>query len=66
LVSENLYLAASIPLIGCRNPAAVFPLAALRPAAPAAAANGSLMPWLLAALVLAVIVVGGLYLASRR
>jgi hypothetical protein len=38
----------------------------LHPAAPAASSQGSVLPWLLAAAVLAVIVAGGLYLTSRR
>jgi hypothetical protein len=41
-------------------------VADLHPAAPAAANHGSVLPWLLAAAVLAVIVAGGLYLTSRR
>jgi hypothetical protein len=38
----------------------------VHPAAPAAVSQGSVLPWLLAAAILAVIVVGGLYLTSRR
>ncbi|MFL5927299.1 MAG: hypothetical protein ACJ77E_10220 [Gaiellaceae bacterium] len=38
----------------------------LHPAAPAAAEHGWVLPWLVAAAVLAVILVGGLYLTSRR
>ena len=54
-----------------RNPAVVHVLAAhllaeLRPAAPAAVSNSSVLPWLVAAVVLAVIVLGGVYLTSRR
>jgi len=41
-------------------------LADLHPAAPAASGHGWVVPWLLAAAVLAVIVAGGLYLTSRR
>jgi hypothetical protein len=41
-------------------------LAGLRPADPAALSNGSVLPWLIAAVVLAVIVLGGVYLTSRR
>lgn len=41
-------------------------VADLHPAAPAAANHGSVLPWLVAAAVLAVIVAGGLYLTSRR
>jgi len=43
-----------------------LPLADLRPAAPASLPEGSILPWLVAAAVLAVIVVGGMYLTSRR
>lgn len=43
-----------------------LPLADLRPAAPASAAGGSFLPWLVAAAVLAVVVTGGIYLTSRR
>jgi hypothetical protein len=41
-------------------------IADLHPAAPAAGGHGSILPWLLAAAVLAVIVASGLYLTSRR
>jgi hypothetical protein len=41
-------------------------LADLHPAAPAVTAEGSVLPWLVAAAVLALIVAGGLYLTSRR
>jgi hypothetical protein len=41
-------------------------LAGLRPADPAALSNSSVLPWLIAAVVLAVIVLGGVYLTSRR
>jgi hypothetical protein len=45
----------------------VYRLAAdLHPAAPATVSQGSVLPWLLAAAILAVIVAGGLYLTSRR
>jgi hypothetical protein len=42
-----------------------LPIAELHPAAPAVAAHGSVRPWLLAAVVLALIVAGGFYLVSR-
>jgi hypothetical protein len=41
-------------------------VADLHPAAPAAVGHGWVMPWLVAAAVLALIVAGGLYLTSRR
>ena len=41
-------------------------LAVLRPAAPPAAPDGSIVPWLVAVVVLAVIVASGVYLTSRR
>jgi hypothetical protein len=41
-------------------------LADVHPAAPAAAPHGSILPWLLGALVLAVIVASGVYLTSRH
>jgi hypothetical protein len=57
----------SFVLIRRRKPGRVYRLVAdLRPAAPAVASHGSVLPWLLAAAVLAVIVAGGLYLTSRR
>jgi len=46
--------------------AAVSLLADLHPAAPVAGPNGSMVPWLVAAAVLALVVVGGVYLTSRR
>jgi hypothetical protein len=45
---------------------AVRVLQVLRPAAPPSGPNGSIVPWLVAALVLAVVVAGGVYLTSRR
>jgi hypothetical protein len=44
----------------------VILLAQLHPASPITGSSGSLVPWLLAAAVLAVVVAGGVYLASRR
>jgi hypothetical protein len=41
-------------------------IGALRPAAPPPAQGGSIMPWLVAVVVLAVIVASGVYLTSRR
>jgi len=41
-------------------------LADLRPAAPASPTGGSIVPWLVLAAVLAVVVVGGMFLTSRR
>ncbi|HEX3807582.1 MAG TPA: hypothetical protein VHV52_12470 [Gaiellaceae bacterium] len=41
-------------------------LAHLRPAAPSGAPHGSLAAWVVVAVVLAFIVMGGLVLASRR
>jgi hypothetical protein len=41
-------------------------LDSLHPAAPPATPHGSILPWLVAAVVLAVIVASGVYLTSRR
>jgi hypothetical protein len=41
-------------------------LAELHPAAPASAPHGSILPWLLAAFVLALVVASGVYLSSRH
>jgi hypothetical protein len=38
----------------------------IHPAAPVSAPQGSVLPWLLAAVVLAVVVAGGFYLSSRH
>ena len=58
-------------LIRPRNPGGVNLLTdhligALRPAAPPPAQGGSITPWLVAVVVLAVIVASGVYLTSRR
>jgi hypothetical protein len=44
----------------------VLLLADLHPAAPVAGPHGSIVPWLVAVAVLAVVVAGGFYLTSRR
>ena len=57
-------------LIGYRNPGGVHPavgrLAELHPAAPPSVAHASVLPWLVAAIVLALVVTGGVYLSSRH
>jgi hypothetical protein len=44
----------------------VLLLTDLHPAAPVASSDGSMLPWLVAAVVLAVVVASGVYLTSRR
>ena len=72
VVSRNLYLAGQLLLTRLREP---WPPCTSShrsrsqtsaPAAPASLPEGSILPWLVAAAVLAVIVVGGMYLTSRR
>jgi hypothetical protein len=41
-------------------------LVAIHPAAPASAQHDSVLPWLVAAVVLAVIVASGVYVSSRH
>jgi hypothetical protein len=70
LDSRNLYVAGQSRSSGAGTLAAVLAvpllLAEVHPAAPAPAPQGSVLPWLLAAAVLAVIVAGGVYLTSRH
>jgi hypothetical protein len=58
-------------LIRRRNPGGVHLLAAhtaaeLRPAAPVPGAGASVLPWIVAIVILAVVFAGGVYLTSRR
>ena len=58
-------------MIRHRNPACVHLLAVhtaaeLRPAAPLPSPSASVLPWILAIIILAVVVASGVYLTSRR